>query len=75
MVYEFFLNPKILDIQAIYNRGQIHPYAHLGQTMLKVIKSYFSFFLMENSILYAKIAVSEFFRKLSFKYYIGLLFS
>ena len=34
-------------------------------------------FLMENSILYAKIAVSEkiFFSKLSFKYYIGLLFS
>ena len=31
---------------------------------------------MENSILYAKIAVSEiFFSKLSFKYYIGLLFS
>ena len=35
-------------------------------------------FLMENSILYAKIAVSEkknFFPKLSFKYYIGLSFS
>ena len=34
-------------------------------------------FLMENSVLYAKIAVSEifFFAKLSFKYYIGLLFS
>ena len=31
---------------------------------------------MENSILYAKIAVSEkiFFPKLSFKYYIGLIF-
>ena len=45
--------------------------------ILKVLESYFSIFLMENYILYAKIAVSEefFFQKLSFKYYIGLLFS
>ena len=44
---------------------------------LKELQSYFSIFLMENSILYAKIAVYEknFFPKLSFKYYIGLLFS
>ena len=34
-------------------------------------------FLMQKSILYAKIAISQkkFFSKFSFKYYIGLLFS
>ena len=44
---------------------------------LKVLESYFSlYFLMEKSILYAKIAAFQFyFSKLSFKYYIGLLFS
>ena len=45
---------------------------------LKGTRILFQFlFLMEKSILYAKITVSPktFFLKLSFKYYIGLLFS
>ena len=47
-------------------------------SQLKVLDSYFSFvFLMQKSILYAKIAISQkqFFSKFSFKYDIGLLFS
>ena len=50
----------------------------VSTTYLKVPESYFSFlFLMQKSILYAKIGVSpkNFFSKFSFKYYIGLLFS
>ena len=45
---------------------------------LKVLESYFGFlFLMQKSILYDKIAISQkkIFPKFSFKYYIGLLFS
>ena len=50
----------------------------MSVSSLKVLESYFSiYFLMQKPILYAKIAKSpkKFFSKISFKYYIGLLFS
>ena len=54
-------------------------FGHLQAPVLKVIESFlFQFlFLMEKSILYVKITVSQilFFSKFSFKFYVVLLFS
>ena len=76
-IYSVAINLIKMSIFDIVKPSMVYSPHLANNSLLKVLESYFTIFLMENSILYAKIAVSEcfIFQNLSFKFYIDLLFS